>query len=94
VQQLLIDYKKAYHSVRREVLYNTLTVFGIPMKLVRLIKMCLKETCSRVRVCKPLSDMYPIKNDLKKGNALSPLPLSFVLVYAIRRVQVTQDGLK
>jgi len=38
VHQLFIDCKKAYDSVRREVLYNILFEFGIPMKLVRLIK--------------------------------------------------------
>jgi hypothetical protein len=44
VHQLLIDFKKAYDSVRREVLYSILIEFGIPMKLVRLIRMCLNET--------------------------------------------------
>jgi len=39
VHQLFIDFKKAYDSVRRKVLYNILIEFGIPMKLVRLIKM-------------------------------------------------------
>jgi hypothetical protein len=42
--QLFVDFKKAYDSGRREVLYNILTEFGIPMKLLRLIKMCLTET--------------------------------------------------
>jgi hypothetical protein len=41
VHQLFIDFKKAYDSVRREVLYNILIEFGAPMKLVRLVKMCL-----------------------------------------------------
>jgi sorting nexin-29 len=44
VYQLFIDFKKAYDSVRREVLYNILIEFGIPMKLAGLIKMCLNET--------------------------------------------------
>ena len=44
VHQLFIDLKKAYDSVRREALYNILIEFGIPKKLVRLIKMCLTET--------------------------------------------------
>jgi len=52
VHQLFIDFKKVYDSVRREVLYSNLLEFGVPMKLVRLIKMCLTETCSRVRVGK------------------------------------------
>jgi hypothetical protein len=54
VHKLFIDFKKAYDSVRREVLCNILTEFGVPMKLVRLIKMCLNETYSKVRIGKHL----------------------------------------
>jgi len=43
VHQLCIDFKKAYDSVSREVLYNIFIEFGVPMKLVRLTKMCLTE---------------------------------------------------
>ena len=60
VHQLFIDFKKAYDSVRREVLCNILTEFVIPMKLVRLIKMCLNETRNRVQVGKHLSDFFSI----------------------------------
>jgi hypothetical protein len=52
VHQLFIDFKKAYVSVRREAFYNILIEFGIPRKLVGLIKMCLNETQSRVRIGK------------------------------------------
>jgi hypothetical protein len=52
VHQLFIDFKKAYDSVKREALYNILLEFGIPKKLVRLIKMCLNETYSKVWVSK------------------------------------------
>jgi hypothetical protein len=44
VHQLLIDFWKAHDSVRRDVLYKILVEFGLTMKLVRLIKMCLNET--------------------------------------------------
>jgi len=41
VHQLFLDFKQVYDSVMREVLYNILNESGIPMKLVRLIKMYL-----------------------------------------------------
>ena len=90
VHQLFIDFKKAYDSVRREALHNILIEFGIPKKLVRLIlvKTCLTETYSRVRVGKNLSEMFPIRNGLKQGDALSPLLFNFALEYAIKSVQV------
>jgi len=50
-------------------LYNILIEFGIPMKLVKLIKMCLNETCSGVQIGVHLFVMFPIKNGRKQGDA-------------------------
>ena len=87
MHQLFIDFKKACGSVRWEVFCNILIEFGIPKKLERLIKICLNETYSSVRVGKNLFDMFPIRNGFKEGDALSPLLFIFALEYAIRRVQ-------
>jgi len=46
-------------------LHNILIESGIPMKLVRLMKICLTETYGTVRESKNLSDMFPIRNGLK-----------------------------
>ena len=58
-----------------------------------IFSLCLPEMYSRVRVGKNLSDIFPIRNGLKQGGALSPLLLNFAIEYVIRRVQVNQDGL-
>ena len=96
MHQLFIDFKKAYDSFRREVLYNILIEFGTPINLVSLIKMCLNETYSTIREGKYLSQKFPIRNGLKQEDALSPLLFNCALEFAIRRVQVhvSQDGLK
>ena len=91
---LFIDFKKGYDSVRRLVLFNILIEFGITMKLLRLIKMCLNETCARVQVHKHLLCIFHIKSGLKQGSAVLPLFFSCALEFAIRRVQVNQNGLK
>jgi hypothetical protein len=87
IHQLFTDFKKAYNSVRREVLYNILIEFGIPRKLVGLIQMCLNLTYSTVRIGKHQSDKFPIQNGQKQGDALSPLLFNFALEYDIQRVQ-------
>ena len=74
-------------------MYIILIEFGILMKLVRLIKMCMNETCSRVWVGKNLCDMFPIRNGLKQ-DALLPSLFNIALEYTIKRVQVNQYGLK
>jgi hypothetical protein len=58
--------------VSKEALY-IFTESAAPMTLVRLIKMCLNETYSKVLIGKNLSDAVPIENGLKQRNALLPL---------------------
>jgi len=74
-----------HHSTSREPMIQlggrSCIIFSLSS--ARLMKMCLNETYSTVRVGKYLPDMFPIKNGLKQGGALSPL-LFFALEYTIR----------
>jgi hypothetical protein len=64
------------------------------MKLGTLIKICLNETNSKLRIGKHLSHNFPIQNGLKQGATLSPLFYKFTSEYAIGKVKENQVGLK
>jgi hypothetical protein len=84
VHQLFIDLKELLWF-NKEALYNIFIEFGIPRKLVGLIKMCLNETCRRVWIGTNLSDKFPIQNDLKEEDTLPKFIFNFALEYAIRK---------
>jgi hypothetical protein len=77
--QLFIDFEQTHDSVWREVLCNILFKFGIPMKLFRVIKMCLNETYSKICIGKNLCIAVPIKNCLKQIDASLQLFFNFAL---------------
>jgi hypothetical protein len=90
VHLLFTDFKKPMTQLGgRSCTYNILNKFGICIKLVRLIKMCQNENYSKAQV-----GIFPIRNDVKYGDALLPLVFNFDLEYAIRRAQVNQEGFK
>jgi hypothetical protein len=85
-----MGFKKAYYSVRREVLYNILIEFGIPRKLVGLIKICLNETYIIVHIGRNLTK-FPIQNGLKQDD-LSPLIFNCALENANTGVMGTKKA--
>jgi hypothetical protein len=79
------DLRKNGSTMRQYVsysqsLHNILIESGVPMKLVRLIKMCLNETYSKVCIGKHLSDDFPIQNGLKQGSFIA---IAFQLCFRI-----------
>jgi hypothetical protein len=67
------------------VLYNILIEFWLPMNLVRMIKMCLNETYSNVRIGKHSSDSFPIQIGLFQRDALLPLLFNSALEMPLGR---------
>lgn len=62
-------------GISRKILYN-IAIEHMPMKLDRLIKMCLNKIYSEVHISKYLSDAFSIQNGLKQ-DVLSPLFFKF-----------------
>lgn len=48
VDQLFIYFTDAYDSSKIEVIHNILTEFGVPMKIARIVKIRVNETCRKI----------------------------------------------
>jgi hypothetical protein len=42
IHQLFIDYKQAYDSINQQQMYKIMKEFGIPEKIINLVKMTLE----------------------------------------------------
>jgi len=58
IRQLYIDCKQAYDTINRAELVEIMKEFGIPMKLVRLVRMTLTNTNSKVKIQGKLSPSF------------------------------------
>jgi hypothetical protein len=68
----LINYSRLQESLSFRKEGSTVQLLiqtGVPMKLVRLIKMYLNETYSKENIGKHLSDNFPVQINLKQGDA-------------------------
>jgi hypothetical protein len=85
---VFIDYKQAYVSIDRERLWKILKNFGLPTKLINMIKLCNTNTSSEFKVNNEISSSFTINNGLKQGDAMSPVLFntSMVLESIIRKI--------
>jgi len=66
-------------------LYNILIEFGIPIKLVTLIKIYLNKIYCTIHTGQHLPDAFPTQNGLKQEDALWLLLFNFTSEYTIKK---------
>jgi hypothetical protein len=67
IHQLFIDYKQAYESINRQQMYKIMNEYGIPEKLINLVKMTLRRTLNKVQISGKLSDSFETICGLRQG---------------------------
>jgi sorting nexin-29 len=92
IHQLYIDYKKAYDTINRAELVEIMKEFGIPMKLIRLVKMTLTNTNSKVKIQGKLSPSFETMIVLRQGDSLSTLLFNLCMEKIIRNIRINPGG--
>ena len=62
-----VDFKQAYDSVWRDTLWQALPSYGIPEKLVRLLKGLYKDTKDCVRIEDNYTEWFDVASGLRQG---------------------------
>jgi hypothetical protein len=84
---LSIDYKQALDCIDRYQLQRSLESYGVPYKLISLIKMT-SQTCSKVMVGNHASRSFLVGIGVRLGDALSTTPFNLALHGAIQDIQI------
>ncbi|KAI8484441.1 hypothetical protein Bbelb_378740 [Branchiostoma belcheri] len=74
-----IDFEKAFDSVDRETLWKLMRHYGIPQKIISIIKGTYKDMTCRVSHAGQLSDSFEVRTGVRQGCLLSP----FLFILAI-----------
>ena len=81
---VFVDFKKAFDSINREVMFEILALYGIPDKLIKAIKALYTNTRSRVRTPDGDTEYFDIVAGVLQGDTLAPLLFLIVLDYVLR----------
>lgn len=74
-----IDFQKAFDSIDHQVLWNILGHYGIPPKIISMIKLLYEEFSCQVIHAGTLTDPFPVTTGVRQGCILSPLLFLIVI---------------
>ena len=76
---LFVDLRKVYDSVPRSALWMVLEKFGVPPRMLDIIRSLHNGMSASVRVRGGVSEAFDVRNGLRQGCTLAPLLFNFVV---------------
>ena len=80
-----IDFKKAFDSVHRGKMFKILEAYGIPVKLVELIRLMYEKTMAKVLSPDGETELFEILAGVLQGDTLAPYLFAIVIDYCMRQ---------
>ena len=69
---LFVDLRKAYDSVPRQALWKVLEKYGVPEKMLNVVKSFHEGMHAEIRVGSTVTDRFEVRNGLRQGCTLAP----------------------
>ena len=81
---IFVDFKKAFDSVDRDKLFEILSLYGIPTKIIDAIRLLYVNTKASVLTPDGETDTFPILAGILQGDTLAPFLFIIVVDYVMR----------
>ena len=83
-----VDFKKAFDSINRRMLFAILRHYGIPEKIVNGIKVLYDDSNGQVLVEGELSEPFNIITGILQGDILAPFLFIIVMDYILKKASI------
>lgn len=90
---LFIDFSKAYDSLNRKKLWYKMERFGIPDKLINLVRTTVEGSQCKVKINGQLSSPFLVNTGVRQGDGTSPILFNIALEEALKRVKASNLGI-
>lgn len=91
---LFVDFKQAYDTPNRDELFAAMNRFNIPMKLIKLSQMTLKNTLGSVKAAGTTTNKFRTVRGFRQGDALSCSFFNILLEMIMRSARIrTNDDI-
>lgn len=90
---LFVDFKQAFDSVDRDMMWKILQSYGIPLKLLNIVMGLYTEARCQVVHRGKLGEWFTVRSGVRQGCVLSPFLFLLVLDWVMRKVNNTKCGI-
>ena len=81
---VFVDFKKAFDSIDRSVMFEILELYGLPTEIINAIKVLYTNTTAQVLIPDGVTDLFDIVAGVLQGDTLAPFLFIIVLDYVLR----------
>ena len=88
-----IDFQKAFDCVDRKALWRIMELYGIPIKIIDLIKNLYENSTCTALVNGERTDPFPVNTGVRQGCILSPILFCIAIDFVMRTTNETKQAL-